>query len=379
MGDGLAVVGKHGFLQIDDNYLQLKIVGEGTVYGPKYDGARNGYGSIMYNAGTGNRIYWPTNYNTFDEYTIVSASTNMGNRGTVTLNTSNHGLAAGDTIIIQGVPGRNGISLNGIQTVIAVDNDDDNRIDVSGWTQPPSFGGFFNPNISDGVLKVPSTTSAPYNNEDVLIFARLAGDKGIPGGSLGIEIEDGYFYFIAPSGDTNWYRNSDLYIEYIICATAPLTGDEVTNSGGLEVLTKDGDVSFTSERECFLGEDFVSWSSDVTFNSDTQQPVGTSHEFREETRYYFQTQHPEGIKDYYVLMNGLGGAIAIHINGSQTFSYRYKEWRNFMNFQIEDEEQSYVAINKMPYREYGNRTDNGRSFSFRFGTANRSIMIGKFR
>ena len=374
MGDGLAVVGKHGFLQIDDNYLQLKIVAEGTVPKPKYDGARSGYGESMYNDGLSYRIYWPTNYNSFDEYTIISSSTTMGNRARVNLNTSNHGIQAGDEVIIQGVTGANGIAPNGIQTVYKVEQG--TYIEITG--DVPS-GGYFNQSLSNAVLKVPTNTNVPYDNEDILIFAKLSGDKGIPGGRIGIEIEDGYFYFIAPSGDVNWYQNNDLYIEYIICATAPLTGDEITNSGGLEVLTKTGDVAFTSERKTFLGEDFVSWSSDVTFNSDTQQPTNGSHGYREETKYYFQTQHPEGIKDYYVLMNGLGGAIAIHINGSQDFSYRYMEWRNFMNFQIEADSQSYVAIDKMPYREYGNRTDNGHSFSFRFGTANRSIMIGKFR
>lgn len=374
MGDGLAVVGKHGFLQIDDNYLQLKIVGEGTVSKPKYDGARLGYGTEMYNEGIGDRVYWPTNYNTFDEYTIVSSSTSEGGRAQHNLSTSNHGIQAGDTVLVQGVPGRNGIAPNGTQTVYQVSFG--TYIETDGAVPP---GGFFNQNLTNAVLKVPSSTNVPYDNEDVLIFARLAGDKGTPGGRIGLEIEDGYFYFIAPSGDSNWYRNNDLYIEYIICATAPLTGDEVTNSGGLEVLTDTGDVAFSSERKCFLGEDYVSWSSDVTFNSDTQQPTNNSHSFREETRYYFQTQHPDGIKDYYALMNGLGGAIAIHINGSQDFSYRYKEWRNFMNFQIEDAEQSYIAIDKLPYREYGNRTSNGQSFSFRFSTANRSIMVGKFR
>lgn len=374
MGEGIAVVGKHGFLQIDDNYLQLKIVGEGTVSKPKYDGARIGYGTIMYNESISNRVYWPTNYNTFDEYTITDSSTTMGNRAAVTLSTSNHGIQAGDTVIIQGVQGANGIAPNGTQTVYQVTYG--TRIEITGDVPPE---GYFNQNLSNAVLKVPSSTNAPYDNEDVLIFARLAGDKGIPGGRIGIEVEDGYFYFIAPSADTNWYKNNDLYIEYIICATAPLTGEEITNSGGLEVLTDTGDVAFTSERVCFLGEDYVSWSSDVTFNSDTQQPTNSSDDFREETRYYFQTQHPEGVTDYYALMNGLGGAIAIHVNGSQNYSYRYKEWRNFMNFQIENAESSYIAIDKMPYREYGNRTANGQSFSFRFSTANRSIMIGKFR
>lgn len=375
MGDGLAVVGKHGFLQIDDNYLQLKIVGQGTVSKPKRDRARvTGLETIIDDGGIADRVYWPTNYNSFDEYTITSSSTTQGMRAAVTLNTSNHGIQAGDTVIIQGVTGANGIAPNGTQTVYDVSFG--TRIEITGDVPP---GGYFNQNLSNAVLKVPTSTNTPYDNEDVLIFAKLAGDNGTPGGRLGIEVEDGYFYFIAPSGDTNWYKNNDLYIDYIICATAPLTGDEITDSGGLEVLTPTGDVAFTSERKCFLGEDYVSWSSDVTFNSDSQQPTNNTDQYREEVKYYFQTQHPEGVKDYYVLMNGLGGAIALHVNGSQNYSYGQKEWRNFMNFQIEGESQSYVAIDKMAYREYGDRTSNGYSFSFRFGTANRSIMVGKFR
>lgn len=380
MGDGLAVVGKHGFMQIDDNYLQLKIVGEGTLSQPRRDNTGSGgSGYPSSDKGTSYPISMPTNYNNTIDLQISEASAYDLTREITIKTSTNHGLSPGDQIMIQGVIGHanSATNPNGVQTVSRVE---DSKTITYGTPGPnDEVTSFYRPNQpTTAKLKKPGP-SAPYDQEDVLIFARVARVNGGPtvSASIGIDYQNnGTFYFIAPSGDTTWDLGA-YYIDYKFVAFSPIAAEEINEDGGLEVYTESGDIAFHSGRESFVGEEFVNFSSSVSFSN--AQPINNTDDLREEAVIYTQAQDLDAIKDYYALMNTMNGEIALHVNGQSGVGYEFKEWRNYVKFVYSQTYDSYISVIKAPHRQYGTKTDNSYSFNFNYNQAQRSLIIGKFR
>ena len=86
-----------------------------------------------------------------------------------------------------------------------------------------------------------------------------------------------------------------------------------------------------------------------------------------------------GAKDYYILMNALGGEVAVHVNGQTGVGYEYREWRNFLRYTRDSSTGVDMKVTRQPFKEYGTKTDNNHSFGFNFNNSLRALIIGKFR
>lgn len=392
MADGLYIQGKHGIMQIDDNYLQLKIVAEGTVSKPKRDDyTQGGTDGTFKNATNADSVQMPLNYNNTIDYTVYSASAyDLTGRITIVTNSA-HGLSTGDQIIIQGVIGNYNYASNpnGVHTVSAVQNA--NQFSIGAPGPQNEMQNFFKPSQPSSALVKTPGPSAPYDLEDVLIFARLAGDNNNPQGTIGIEfgnsetpnvsinnnLTDDRFWFTAPAADANWDTNDDLYIDYKIISYSPLAAEEISDTSGLFAFTEDGDIAYASSRTSFVGEDVLPFSSSIYFSN--AQPQNNDTGYREEVDYRPLTQDLEGAKDYYILMNALGGEVAVHVNGQTGVGYEYREWRNFLRYTRDSSTGVDMKVTRQPFKEYGTKTDNNHSFGFNFNNSLRALIIGKFR